>query len=212
MRRRAANETALFTGVTCIELEFLAQGFAEVCGCDEAGRGPLAGPVVAACVIHRSGNLLESCKDSKILSPARRDQLYLQITNEMTYAVGMCDASEIDAMNIRVASLTAMHRAVMQLTLLNPMILVDGRDRLPGHEHSRAIVDGDDRVSVISAASIVAKVTRDRLMQEAHAQFPQYGFDRHFGYPTAEHRSAIEKFGPCELHRKTFRGVREFLK
>jgi ribonuclease HII len=211
MPRRANNEDTLFQRVSCIEVELLEQGFAEVCGCDEAGRGPLAGPVVAAAVVYESCDVLTRCKDSKILGELRREELFMEITERIRFAVAICDAQEVDKLNIRMASLTAMRRAVDQLALGDAMILVDGRDKLPNTNHCRAIVDGDARVSVISAASILAKVTRDRMMRELHAEYPQYGFDRHFGYPTAEHRKAIKKFGPCAIHRTTFRGVREFL-
>lgn len=212
MRRRVADDGALFESVLCVEREFLEQGFAVVCGCDEAGRGPLAGPVVGAAVVYEPCELLTRCKDSKLLTALQREELYVLIAEQLKFAVAICDAKEVDELNIRVASLTAMKCAVDQLALEHAMILVDGRDKLPNTIHCKAIVDGDERVSVISAASILAKVTRDRMMREAHIKFPLYGFDRHFGYPTLEHREAIKKFGLCDLHRKTFRGVREFLK
>jgi ribonuclease HII len=194
-----------------IELELQESGFSVILGCDEAGRGPLAGPVVAASVSFEECEILWKCRDSKSLSPAAREQLYEELIGTMRYAVSIIDAGTIDHINIRVASIQAMTNAALDVSSDPNIVLVDGRDKLPGIPQSRAIIKGDMRVAVISAASIIAKVSRDRLMLEYHAQYPQYGFDRHFGYPTAEHRKLLKEFGPCPIHRRSYRGVRELL-
>ena len=194
-----------------IEESLVASGFAIFCGVDEAGRGPLAGPVVAAAVIHKECEALRQACDSKILSPEAREERYVSLCDCMHYGIGIGTVDEIDELNILQASLLAMQRAVWNLgeIPLN-LILVDGKHPLPGDTRSRAIVDGDARVAVIGAASIIAKVTRDRLMQDYDKQFPEYGFGRHMGYPTPEHREILKRIGPCEIHRRTFHGVREF--
>jgi ribonuclease HII len=194
-----------------IELELQESGFSVILGCDEAGRGPLAGPVVAASVRFEECEILWKCRDSKSLRPAAREQLYEELIGTMRYAVSIIDAGTIDHINIRVASIQAMTNAALDVSSDPNIVLVDGRDKLPGIPQSRAIIKGDMRVAVISAASIIAKVSRDRLMLEYHAQYPQYGFDRHFGYPTAEHRKLLKEFGPCPIHRRSYRGVRELL-
>ncbi|MBL0060323.1 MAG: ribonuclease HII [bacterium] len=182
-----------------------------VVGCDEAGRGPLAGPVVAAAVTFRDCETLWKCKDSKSLSPARREALFEEIVEYLEYSVVRVESIVIDEVNIRMASLNGMSQAVAQLNRLPNIVLVDGRDRLPNWPQSRAIIKGDALVATISAASIIAKVTRDRIMREYHIEFPDYGFDQHFGYPTESHRLIIKQIGPCPIHRRSFRGVREFV-
>jgi ribonuclease HII len=181
------------------------------CGVDEAGRGPLAGPVVAAAVLYRDCSALWNACDSKRLSPSVREQRFARIAKEMEFAVGACDGEEVDRLNILEASLQAMRRAVQRLGGKLTLALVDGKHDLGAGFWSRAIVRGDARVALIGAASIVAKVTRDRMMIEYDRLYPGYGFAHHFGYPTAEHRLRIRQLGPCPIHRKTFRGVREFL-
>jgi ribonuclease HII len=194
-----------------IEETLIASGIQSLCGVDEAGRGPLAGPVVAAAVVYRDCPALRQACDSKVLSALQREMRYRSIREELPFAVGLATVTEIDTLNILRASLLAMQRAVENLPG-DPvsLILVDGRHSLAGVIPSRAIVDGDARVAVIGAASIIAKVTRDRLMQEYDQQFPEYGFGRHMGYPTLEHRDALKRIGPCVIHRRTFRGVREY--
>ncbi|MBK6910052.1 MAG: ribonuclease HII [bacterium] len=194
-----------------IETDLSANGVTCIVGCDEAGRGPLAGPVVAAAVVFADNEYLWRGQDSKSLRPAMREALYDELTMHLRWATAQVEHSEIDHVNIRVASLLAMQAAVRKLGCDTGVILVDGRDRLPEFPQSRAIIDGDALVATIGAASIIAKVTRDRLMQSYHLVYPQYGFDRHFGYPTAAHRAALKTFGPCPIHRRSFRGVREFV-
>lgn len=194
-----------------VELKLAARGYRIVVGCDEAGRGPLAGPVVAASVVFRDCKELWRARDSKSLTERQRETLFAELTNALLWSVALQEPADVDRLNIRVASLTAMCDAVQTLQCEPDMILVDGRDRLPEYPQSRAIIDGDALVATIGAASIIAKVTRDHLMREYHVQYPAYGFDRHFGYPTAAHRQALKVFGPCPIHRRSYRGVRELV-
>jgi ribonuclease HII len=193
-----------------LERIYAQAGVTPLCGVDEAGRGPLAGPVVAAAVVYRDCNLLWSCGDSKALSAMRREELFAGITSELDYAVGICTTEEIETINILQASLLAMEKAVLKLSVTPDLVLVDGSFPLRSSIRSRAIIHGDALVAVIGAASIVAKVTRDRIMTNYDLEYPHYGFAKHFGYPTAEHRRALKEFGPCPIHRKTYRGVREY--
>ena len=180
-----------------------------VCGVDEAGRGPLAGPVFAACVILRDDDPIEGLADSKILSHERRRELAIQIRGRAAaWAVASASVEEIDRFNILRASLLAMRRAVEQLTIEPREVLVDGVHCPDVRFPARAIVDGDALVAEISAASILAKVSRDALMVEMHALYPDYGFARHKGYPTRQHLEALRRFGACPIHRRSFAPVR----
>ena len=180
-----------------------------VAGVDEAGRGPLAGPVVAAAVILDDLNPITGLADSKKLSPQRRDQLYDEIrAKALCFAIAQASVEEIDQLNILQATLMAMRRAVVGLRLKPVKVLVDG-NQLPVLEVlAEAIVKGDTKVPAISAASILAKVHRDRWCQEVHQQFPQYGFDQHKGYGTAFHLNALKIYGACLHHRKSFAPVK----
>lgn len=181
-------------------------GFERVAGVDEAGRGCLAGPVVAAAVVLRAGRAITGLRDSKLLTPAARDRLYTQIvTRALAWAVASSDPGEIDRINIHQAALRAMRDAVVTLTPLPDFALVDGF-AIPGlFIAQRAVVKGDRRCAAIAAASIVAKVTRDRQMQQLHRADPRYGFDRHKGYATAQHLQAVARFGYSTAHRRSFR-------
>ena len=183
-----------------------------VAGVDEAGRGPLAGPVVAAAVILDERQPIQGLADSKKLSAKRREALFDEIrAKALCCSIAQASVEEIDALNILQATLLAMRRAVLGLRLPPKLVLVDG-NRLPVLEiRSEAIVKGDEKVPCISAASILAKVTRDRWCKQYHVEFPQYGFDQHKGYGTAEHLAALRQHGACPQHRKTFRPVREVL-
>jgi ribonuclease HII len=180
-----------------------------VAGVDEAGRGPLAGPVVAAAVILDDLHPIEGLADSKKLSPRRRDQLYDEIrAKALCFAIAQASVEEIDQLNILQATLMAMRRAVVGLRLKPMKVLVDG-NQLPVLEVlAEAIVKGDTKVPAISAASILAKVHRDRWCQEVHQQFPQYGFDQHKGYGTSFHLNALKIYGACLHHRKSFAPVK----
>ncbi len=186
-----------------------------VAGVDEAGRGPLAGPVVAAAVILRHDRPIDGLADSKLLSPAQRSQLFDIIRRDaLASAVAWADVEEIDRLNILQATLLAMRRAIHGLSCRPAVIEVDG-NRLPdfGLENFgpelRSIVGGDRCVSAISAASILAKVCRDRMMLAMDRLHPEYGFARHKGYGTSEHRTCIERFGPCQCHRRSFSPLRD---
>ena len=177
-------------------------------GVDEAGRGPLAGPVVAAAVVLRPGRPVDGVDDSKRLAPEERTRLFDDIRRHAwAVAVGIIDAATIDRINILEATRLAMRQALRGIEPEPELVLTDwvGLAGLPYPQ--RNLVRGDQRSATVAAASIVAKVTRDRIMEEADRDFPQYGFGRHKGYPTEEHRFTLAKHGPCPLHRRRFRGV-----
>jgi ribonuclease HII len=183
-----------------------------IAGVDEAGRGPLAGPVVAAAVILPEDYDIQYLRDSKTLSEKRREEVFREIqSSAVAVGVGQASTAEIDEINILHASMLAMKRAVNNLSVRPGEVLCDG-NRCPDLDiQCSAIVKGDAKVPCISAASIIAKVTRDRIMRELHAHHPEYGFDRHKGYPTELHRIALEKFGPIAEHRRSFAPVRQCL-
>ncbi|WP_018085609.1 ribonuclease HII [Desulfurispora thermophila] len=190
--------------------QFLWQcGLEYIAGVDEAGRGPLAGPVVAAAVILPPGYRLPGLKDSKQLTSRQRQALAAAIQQQaLAWNVALATVGEIDQLNILQASLLAMRRAVQGLKIAPQHVLVDGRFTVPGLDLPQtAIVRGDALSACIAAASVLAKVYRDDLMQALHQLYPQYGFDRHKGYPTAAHRAALNRHGPSPVHRRTFRGV-----
>jgi ribonuclease HII len=182
-----------------------------VAGIDEAGRGPLAGPVVAAAVILGHAPI-DGLADSKTLPAARRDALHDAVfAQALAVGVGIATVDEIDALNIHHATLLAMRRAVEALAMVPRLALVDGRFCPDLTCPARAVVGGDGSEPCISAASIIAKVRRDRIMTELHARHPGYGFDRHKGYPTPAHLSALAERGACEAHRRSFGPVRRLL-
>jgi len=189
-------------------LENLArrQGHVYVAGVDEVGRGCLAGPVVAGAVILDPTRYVPGVADSKVLTPALREHLFGRIVAAaVSWHVAIVEAAEIDRINIHRASLEAMRRAILALVPLPEFVLVDGF-RVPGLAMpQRAVIGGDRRCTAVAAASILAKVTRDNLMRDLHAQDPRYGFDRHKGYATADHLAAVSRFGYSDVHRKSFR-------
>lgn len=183
-----------------------------VCGVDEAGRGPLAGPVLAAAVILDPICPISGLADSKALSPRQRQRLALEIrARALAWSVAAASVEEIDTLNILQASLLAMRRAVEALHVLPQQVLVDGLHRPQLAVPVRAVVKGDERVAVISAASILAKVARDECMVALHHEHPLYGFDRHKGYPTAAHLAALRANGVSAVHRRSFAPVRVLL-
>ena len=205
---RKATQTTL-KGILKAEqvaLHWYAPGL--MAGVDEAGRGPLAGPVVAAAVILDDLRPIKGLADSKTLTAARREKLYDEIrAKALCCSVAEASVAEIDELNILQATLLAMRRAVEGLRLKPVKVLVDG-NRIPKLDMlAEAIVKGDSKVQAISAASILAKVTRDRWCAELHDKFPQYGFDQHKGYGTAQHVAALNEFGACPQHRRTFAPV-----
>lgn len=180
-----------------------------VIGVDEAGRGALAGPVFAGAVILR---FKDKFLDSKALSPEQREVFFQQIKNRHVFGLGWASQEEIDSLNIHIASLLAMERAVETLKVPSGHILVDGQFRIKNLNLKQSpIIKGDTKYAPIMAASIVAKTQRDALMRQYGKQYPHYKFEAHKGYPTTKHKIAIKKYGPSPLHRKTFSGVKEFL-
>ncbi len=194
------------------ERQLTSQGYRLVAGVDEAGRGPLAGPVVAACVILPADCDHQRFKDSKTLTAIARLRLYRELL-AMGAAIGIGSVSErgIDRHNILRASLLAMRQAVDMLPAPPHYLLVDGKFEIPSPIPQRALVRGESKSASIAAASIVAKVVRDNMMDYCAVCFPQYEFDRHKGYPTARHRDLVEMYGPCVLHRRCFKGVAEHI-
>lgn len=190
------------------EAQAWRSGVARIAGIDEAGRGPLAGPVVAAAVIIASDRRIPKLADSKLLSPERREELFGIIqTRAVAVGVAVVDHLTIDRINILQATRIAMGQALASLAVPPDLVITDfvALPSLPCPQ--RNLVDGDARCATVAAASIVAKVTRDRIMIEADQKFPEYGFARHKGYATAEHLAALDRHGPCEIHRRTFAGV-----
>ncbi|SMC88121.1 RNase HII [Desulfocicer vacuolatum DSM 3385] len=194
------------------EKKALQAGYRSVAGIDEAGRGPLAGPVVSAAVILPPGFTASGVNDSKKLTPRKRDLMFDIIMDQaLAVSTGIATVEEIDDVNILKASLLSMLRAANGLCLKPDFLLIDGKFTIESSLPQQAVIKGDSKSISIAAASIIAKVTRDRIMKKLHVQYPQYGFDRHKGYPTALHKKAVMEFGPCPVHRKTFKGVKEFL-
>ena len=183
-------------------------GLVRVAGVDEAGRGPLAGPVVAAAVILAPDRRVKKLCDSKLLTPERREELFVAITaRAVAVGVGIVDHATIDRINILQATRLAMVEALRQLAVAPDLVITDFVALAGLACPQRNLVDGDRRCATVAAASIVAKVTRDRLMVQADKEFPEYGFARHKGYATAEHLGALDRLGPCPLHRRSFAGV-----
>ncbi len=198
-----------------IALDLISKGYRAICGLDEAGRGALAGPVVAAAVIFPTNLILHDAhrlsgiRDSKLLTPRQREDQYGRIMETaLAVGVGMTSPSTIDTHNILESTRLAMQQAVGRLVQPPDFLLVDALALPAIPIPQRGIIHGDRLCVVIAAASIIAKVTRDRLMCQYHDEFPRYGFGQHKGYPTAAHLERIRALGPCQIHRRTFRGVR----
>ena len=192
------------------EQQACVRGYTIVAGIDEAGRGPLAGPVVAAAVVLRQDQPIEGVNDSKKLSEQRREQLFKQIMSlAAAVGVGTVDEATIDRINILQATRQAMVLAVQALPLSPDYLLIDGITTIASPIPQQTIKQGDSRSASIAAASIIAKVTRDRMMLEYDRLYPVYGFARHKGYGSAAHLAALQQHGPCPIHRLTFAGVKE---
>lgn len=199
------SERSRLSKLLARERRLWRSGLQHIAGVDEAGRGPLAGPVVAAAVIFPKDVWIAGIDDSKKLSPRKREKLFSEIqAKALCVGIGVIDQREIDAINIREASLLAMQKAIAQLLPQPEYLLVDGNYFRKEGISARTVIHGDAKSFSIAAASIVAKVTRDRLMQVFHGRYPLYGFDRHKGYATRDHIRAIEKFGRCDIHRQSF--------
>jgi len=193
------------TDLWSIERTCLEEGYKIICGIDEAGRGPLAGPVCAAAVILPHGLEITGLNDSKKLSDKKRRELYDIIVNEaLAYAIALVDEKVIDDINILQATFAAMRQAVAELKIVPDMVLIDGnRDAGVGYP-TKTVIKGDSLSANIAAASVLAKVTRDRLMEEQDIHYPQYGFAIHKGYGTKRHYEALREFGPSPIHRMSF--------
>ncbi|MDD5409665.1 MAG: ribonuclease HII [Candidatus Omnitrophica bacterium] len=193
------------------ERKLKKRGFDLVIGVDEAGRGPLAGPVVAAAVLLKGYNFYNRIDDSKKLSPAKRRNAFFEIKNKSLYAIASVSHRQIDRINILQATILAMQKAILKLArqlgpaeLRRAFIIIDGNMRIKLGLPYQSIVKGDAKSLSIAASSILAKVYRDALMERYHKVYPDYGFDKHKGYPTAEHRLILRKIGPSAIHRKSF--------
>lgn len=194
------------------EKALTAEGFCAIAGVDEAGRGPLAGPVVSAAVILPAEFNAAGVNDSKKLTLRQRERLYTLIYAQATaVGIGIVDPVEIDRINILQATRLSMAMAVSHLKPRPDYLIIDGNFDIPATLPQQSIVKGDARSVSIAAASIVAKVSRDYLMQRYHEDYPHFGFDRHKGYPTKAHKAAIAQHGPCLIHRRSFKGVREHI-
>ena len=194
------------------EKRLSAKGFARIAGIDEAGRGPIAGPVVAAACILPQNSCFEHLNDSKKLTSEMRERLYVEIVShsETQFGLGIIDVETIDRVNILQATFLAMRQAVAAIGIEPDYLLIDGNQIPVFQIPNLAIVKGDSHSISIAAASILAKVTRDRMMLEFDLQWPAYGFKKHKGYGTAEHVETIRKYGPCPLHRRSFEPVKSF--
>lgn len=187
------------------EKEALAKGYKSVCGVDEAGRGPLAGPVCAAAVILPEGVIIEGVNDSKKLSEKKRESLFDVIRKQaLSYSIAYATVDEIEEINILNATMLAMRRAIDGLDIKADYAMIDGNKIPPIDIDAECIVKGDAKSMSIACASILAKVSRDRLLYKYAEEYPMYGFDKHKGYGTKVHREAILKYGPCPYHRKSF--------
>jgi len=211
----ATSEAELFPGESRCDPFFFErrayhEGFCRVAGIDEAGRGPLAGPVVAAAVILPGESGIPRLTDSKKLTPALREELFPLIQEKaLAWGIGISDAGLIDRINILEATRRAMEAAVAALQPSPDYLLIDALS-IDDPRPQKGIIKGDLLSHSIAAASVIAKVTRDRLMAEFHQRYPEYNFQRHKGYGTREHRRILQERGPCPIHRRTFRGVREY--
>jgi ribonuclease HII len=194
------------------EKNALEKGFSRIAGIDEAGRGPLAGPVVSAAVVLPASFAVPGIIDSKKLTPKKRAAFYEKIyEHALSIGIGIVDSLEIDRINILQASLRSMAISVENLSPPPDCLLIDGTFRISSNIPQEPITKGDSLSISIAAASIIAKVTRDRLMEQYDRIYPQFGFSQHKGYPTRSHKAAIQKFGCCPIHRRSFKGVKEHL-
>lgn len=210
MGRNVRRQAARVGWLLRTERELWRQGFVRVAGCDEVGVGPLAGPVVAAAVVISPAAWVRGVDDSKKLTPAQRSRLADEIrSTALAWAIGVADVEEVDRLNVYRAALQAMRRAVLELALAPDFLVVDAR-HVPGLSMPQLpLVDGDARSYSVAAASILAKVHRDTIMREYDKQYPQYGFAQNSGYGTRGHLAALQHYGPCPIHRKSFAPVRQ---
>jgi ribonuclease HII len=194
---------------------FVPEGEQTVCGLDEVGRGPWAGPLVACALILKKDIRFKGLRDSKKMPAKAREKIFRLLQKKAVYGLGVVSVEEVDSLGIIKANNLAFSRALDGLlakkgAIRPDFLVVDGRDRLSFPYPHRTIIKGDEKIRVIACASIVAKVTRDSMMADLALQWPQYGFERHKGYGTALHRRALKKYGPCQIHRKSFSPMKAF--
>jgi ribonuclease HII len=188
-----------------VELSLWGRGIRTIAGIDEAGRGPLAGPVVAAAVVFPEGTLIHGVEDSKKLTEKKREELFPRIREQaLSVGIGIVSHEIIDRINILQATILAMHKAVDELNVKPDFLIVDGNSFRHETYQYQNIIDGDAKCFTIAAASIIAKVTRDKLMREYHTKYPLYGFAQNKGYGTRQHLEAIRRYGVCDIHRRSF--------
>lgn len=211
VKKLSIKEQRRLIAMSKFEIELRQIGYKFIAGVDEAGRGPLAGPVVAAACILPEGFKLKDLNDSKQVAPQKRKELYQELTNskDVIYSVGIIDSKTIDQINILQASLRAMEMAIFSLTQKPDILLIDGNQLPTTSIPSKAIIQGDSLSISIAAASIIAKQTRDAIMEEYHLKWPEYDFFDHKGYGTKKHLEALAKYGPCEIHRRSFEHVED---
>mmetsp|Transcript_5062 Transcript_5062/g.2836 ORF Transcript_5062/g.2836 Transcript_5062/m.2836 type:complete len:204 (+) Transcript_5062:4226-4837(+) len=194
------------------EKEAGKKGYKKIAGIDEAVRGPLAGPVVSAAIILPKNFCNHDIDDSKKISPKKREYLSVLLFEEAeSFGIGMVHNAQIDRINILQSSLLSMKIAVENLSTMPDFLLVDGINKIASNIPQKSIPKGDSLRISIAAASIIAKVTRDQIMEVEHKKYPEYGFNKHKGYPTKQHKKALKKFGPCSIHRYTFKGVKDIV-
>lgn len=181
-----------------------------VCGLDEVGRGPWAGPVVGCAVIFKGTPRLPGLKDSKQLTKEQREEFYEKIAEQAYFGIGACSSAEIDEMGLIRATNTAFQRALQQLPVRPAYLLIDGRDKFQFEFPYRSVIKGDERIRLVAAASIMAKVYRDRLMEDFAKMYPEFGFEDHKGYGTQRHQQAIQEHGICAIHRRSFAPVKAY--
>jgi ribonuclease HII len=213
LRALSTTELARLHYLSKWERELHSKGYRKIAGVDEAGRGPLAGPVVAASCVLPFGFLLEDLNDSKKLTRKRRKELFEELTHHpaVFFALGIVNVATIDCVNILQATFLAMQEAIQKLPNGCDYILFDGNQLPKVSLPHQGIVGGDGLSLSIAAASVIAKESRDRLMDQYHLQWPEYGFDQHKGYGTQKHLEALERFGPCEIHRRSFAPINSYL-
>jgi ribonuclease HII len=211
LKKRSSTTQARHRQLLRQERRLKACGYSCIAGVDEAGRGPLAGPVVASAVILKDVNFSAQIDDSKKLSAKRREQAYGEIREKAVVGIGIVDEKIIDEINIYRATLKAMEMAINNLEIPPDYVIVDGRVRLSTKSPVKCIIKGDSRSMSIAAASIIAKVTRDRIMAGYDTEYPLYGFRKHKGYPTRSHKAALKRFGPSPIHRRSYQPVKDVI-
>ncbi len=210
LRALPKSESERLLKLVALEKRLRERGYRNIAGVDEVGRGPLAGPVIAAACLIDEGHFFPGINDSKLLTPNKRKALFQKLTSHLgvCYGIGIVEASVIDRVNILEATRMAMRDAISKLKIRPNHLLVDGLKLIVDGISSTMVIKGDSRCQTIAAASVIAKEVRDEIMVNYHELYPQYGFDQHKGYGTVKHQRALQEYGPCPIHRRTFAPVR----